>query len=227
MSPVDLVCMEPTNHPGISCEETRAMLSVAADGELSRDDEQLASLHVDDCAACADYADRVAVLTRRVRLRVAAPSPDFVDQVMARNEHRHLGRGRWLRPALAWCGAVIAIQSVAPLVFGELAGTPAHVARHVGASALALAIGFVYAAVRPHRAFGLLPLVAALFATTVVGAALDIISGRRAPQAEAVHIAELLGMVLLWLVAGSPGWERVSSGMRSVIPGRAAARSTS
>jgi predicted anti-sigma-YlaC factor YlaD len=114
-----------------------------------------------------------------------------------------------LRPALAWCGIVIAVQAVPPLVFADLDGVPTHIARHVGASALALAVGFLYTAWRPNRAAGLLPFVAALFATTFAGAVLDSVSGARSPLAETTHLAELVGLVLLWMVAGSPGWERV------------------
>ena len=99
-------------------------------------------------------------------------------------------------------------QAFRPLVFGELDGAPTHIARHVGASAVALAVGLVYAALRPHRAFGLLPLVGALLATTLASTLLDTLSGNRDAFAETVHVAELVGMVLLWMVAGSPGLDR-------------------
>ena len=59
-----------------------------------------------------------------------------------------------MRPALAWCGVVIGAQSMRPLLLGEADGAPTHVARHVGAAGLALAIGFVFAALRPRRAAG-------------------------------------------------------------------------
>lgn len=114
-----------------------------------------------------------------------------------------------MRPALAWVGLVITAQSVAPLVFGELDGTPTHVARHVGASTLALAIGLLYVAWRPHRAFGLLPFATALFATMVAGAVFDTIGGNQAAMSELVHLGELVGLVLVWMIAGSPGWDRV------------------
>lgn len=124
-----------------------------------------------------------------------------------------------MRPAIAWCGLLIAAQSVAPLVFGSADGAPAHVARHVGASTLALAIGLLYVAWKPHRAFGLLPYVTALFAAMVGGAIVDLIGGGRSAVSELVHLAELAGMVLVWLIAGSPGWDRVVSSFR---PHRAA-----
>ncbi len=211
--------MEPRHDPGpatLDCDLARELISADADGELRSGDRLRLAAHLDGCAACETYAQRVARLTRQVRLRPAIAEPDFVDRVLARSRPPRLGRGGWLRPALAWCGLLIAAQSVRPLLFGELDGTPTHVARHVGASALALGVGLLYAAWRPHRAFGLLPLVSALLVTTLFGTVLDTAAGDRSAAAEAVHLAELVGMVLLWMVAGSPGWDRLT-GLR---PGR-------
>ena len=128
---------------------------------------------------------------------------------------KRIGRGGWLRPALAWCGVVIAVQSVRPLVFGEFEGAETHIARHLGAFALALAIGLLYAAWKPQRAFGLMPLAGALLGTTTAAAVLDVVSGDRSPFAEMVHVSEFVGMALLWMVAGSPGWDQVLDRLRS------------
>ena len=146
---------------------------------------------------------------------------------MTRSRPERLGRGGWLRPALAWCGVLIALQSVRPLVFADLDGAPTHIARHAGASALALAIGLVYAAWRPHRAFGLLPFVGALLLTTLVSTVLDTIDGNRSALSEAVHVAEIVGLVLLWMVAGSPGWDRLDDRLRLLRRHQGAARPTS
>lgn len=194
---------------GRSCEAVHELISAAADDELPASDVVALERHLAGCADCTIFSERVARLTRLARVRTVLPEADLVERVMARARPPRLGRGAWTRPALAWCGVLVAVQSVRPLVFGEMAGTPTHVARHVGASALALAIGFVYAAWRPHKAFGLLPLVGGLLVTTVFGAALDMLGGDRRPGAEAVHVAELVGIVLLWLVAGSPGLDRL------------------
>lgn len=209
------------------CASARELVSAAADDELSPAEEQLLASHLDRCADCAAYADRLASLTRTVRLRPVTRADDLTGRIMARSRPPRLGRGGWLRPALAWVGIVVAFQSAGPLVFGELDGTPTHVARHVGASALALAIGLLYAAWRPDRAFGLLPLVVALFAATVVAAVLDTLAGDRTAFAELVHVAELVGMVLLWFVAGSPGWERLRDAIRSIRPGGGVPHATS
>lgn len=190
------------------------LISAATDDELSGDEQLQLDAHLEWCSSCRAHADAVASLTRTLRLRSAEFERDFVTRLMTRSRPARLGRGGWLRPALAWCGAVIAVQSIRPLVLAEVDGAATHIARHLGASTLALAIGLLYAAWRPHRAFGLLPFVAALLATTLVSAVLDTIDGNRSAMAEAVHVMETIGLVLLWMVAGSPGWDRVRDGAR-------------
>jgi hypothetical protein len=137
--------------------------------------------------------------------------PDLTARVLDRARPPRLGRGGWLRPALAWVALVIAAQSVQPLVLGDTAGATTHIARHLGAFGLALSFGMAYAAWRPHRAFGMLPFAVALVGTTVLSAVLDVTDQVRTPLAEAVHVTELVGLVLLWMVAGSPGLERLTT----------------
>lgn len=197
---------DPGSRP-LTCTDARTLISAAADDELSGDEAAILDAHLERCADCRAHADRVAALTRRVRLRPITTDPELVAVVMSRAGR--LGRGAWLRPALAWCALLVAAESVRPLLLGELAGTPTHVARHVGASGVALAVAFASVAWRPHRAAGLLPFVAALLMATLAATLLDTASGSRRPGAEYVHLAEVVGMVLLWLVAGSPGWDRV------------------
>ena len=210
----------------LTCDEARELLSAAVDDELAGDDRRSLDHHVDGCADCARHADQLAAFTRAVRLRPVAAEPDFVRRVMQRSRPPRLGRGGWLRPALAWCGIVIAVQSVPALVFGDFEDTPTHVARHLGAFALALAIGLLYAAWRPHRAFGLMPVAGALLVTTTVGTVLDTASGDRSAFAEVAHISEFVGVLLLWMVAGSPGWDRVADLVRSVRDRWGVARTT-
>jgi predicted anti-sigma-YlaC factor YlaD len=191
----------------LPCADARALISAAADDELSVDETASLDAHVERCLDCTDYADGVAALTRSVRLRPFTTDPELVARAMA--GAGRLGRGAWLRPALAWCSVLVGAESARPLLFGELAGTPTHVARHIGASGLALAVAFVSVTWRPHRAAGLLPFVAALLVATLAATLLDTVSGSRRAGAEYVHVAEVVGMLLLWLIAGSPGWERV------------------
>lgn len=192
------------------CADARLLISTDLDGALTPVESMRLDGHVEHCVDCERYRERVSALARSARLRPVAPDPAFVATVMERAQPARLGRGNWLRPALAWCGLLVAWQSLDPLLYGDADGAPTHIARHVGASTLALAIGLLFVAWKPHRAFGLLPFVGALFATMLVGAAFDVASGHRSVLAESVHLSELVGLVLVWMIAGSPGWDRVA-----------------
>ncbi|MGH9132691.1 MAG: zf-HC2 domain-containing protein [Ilumatobacteraceae bacterium] len=195
----------------MECLAARELISSAVDDELPAADGRQLDEHLAGCPLCRGYAERVSMLTRAVRLRGVEPMPDLASRVLERARPPRLGRGGWIRPALAWVAVVIAAQSIQPLVFGDASGATTHIARHLGAFGLALSIGMAYAAWRPHRAFGMLPFAAALVATTTVSAVLDVTDRVRTPLAEAVHVTELVGLVLMWMIAGSPGWERLTT----------------
>lgn len=190
----------------IECDSARELLSVIADGESTRLEQATVDLHLDGCAECSALSQRMAIVDRQFRFRPAEPIPDLVGAVTARARPAILGRGGWMRPALAWVAVVLFAQNVMPLVFGEADGAETHLARHLGAFGVALAIGFAYAAFRPHRAFGMLPFVAALVVSMLASTGFDLLDGGRSAVAEATHLAELIGLALLWMIAGSPGW---------------------
>ena len=197
---------DDVNGDPLTCEDTREIFSARLDGEASTAEGVVADAHIATCAACQAYTLRLERLERSIRVRPAEPVPDLVASVVARARPAHLGRGGWLRPALAWVAIVMFVQSVPALVLGETSGADTHLARHLGAFGTALAIGFAYAAWKPHRAFGMLPFTAALVATTIVSAIADTASGGRAAVGETVHLVEVAGLVLLWMIAGAPGW---------------------
>jgi predicted anti-sigma-YlaC factor YlaD len=204
----------------------RELISAAIDGETTTADDLHVERHVEACPSCVAYRDESARLRRQLRLRPHVSDVVEVERVLRGLHVPRLGRGGWVRPVLAWLGLVIAVQSFGPLVLGDVDGATAHVARHVGASGLALGCGLLYAAWRPHRAYGLLPFVGALCLATVVAAVFDTVDGRRSALAEVVHLAEIFGTVLLWMVAGSPGWDRLVSAVRPRRHEREALRST-
>ncbi len=194
------------------CTWAREAASAAADDELGGGDTERLADHLAGCRACAEFADRVAVLTRTTRIRVAHSDPMFVARVMSDARPARLGRGGWLRPSLAWCGLVVAFHNIEPLVFGKVDGVQSHLARHAGASGAALALALLFVAWRPSRAYGLLPFVSALVALTVTGTLLDSAAGVTHTWNEAAHLAEVTGLVMLWMMAGSPGLDRAATG---------------
>jgi predicted anti-sigma-YlaC factor YlaD len=188
------------------CEEVRTTLSAMADDESGADERAIVERHLETCPGCRLYAERVTRLDRAVRIRPAEPVPDLVAVVTSRARPVRPGRGAWIRPSLVWIAIVLLVQGLPALVLGNTDGAEAHLSRHLGAFGVALAIGFLYAAWKPHRAFGLLPFTAALVATMVASAVFDLLDGGRSALAESTHLAELIGLTLLWMLAGSPGW---------------------
>jgi predicted anti-sigma-YlaC factor YlaD len=208
---IDLMMMEHDRFDAaalaaLACEQAHELMSAVADGEATAVERARLDLHVAQCRACALLSERISIVDRQVRLRPAEPVPDLVLAVTTRLRPAVLGRGGWMRPALAWVSVVLAAQNITPLIFGRTDGAETHLARHLGAFGLALAIGFAYVAWRPHRAFGMLPFGGALVVSMLASAFFDLIDGDRTALAETAHLAELVGLVLLWMIAGSPGW---------------------
>lgn len=181
-------------------------MSVVADDEATRAERDSLDVHVDGCVDCTALAARVSIVDRQIRLRPAEAVPDLVMAVTSRVHPAVLGRGGWMRPALAWVAVLMFAQNIVPLVFGETEGAEAHLARHLGAFGVALAIGFAYVTWRPHRAYGMLPFVAALMVSMVASTGFDVLDGGRSALAEATHLTEVAGLALLWMISGSPGW---------------------
>jgi predicted anti-sigma-YlaC factor YlaD len=192
-----------TTNRDVDCDQYRDLLSDALDDRLDGDRLSLEA-HLVGCAACRAYAEELADLHRWVRLRAAEHVPDLSDRILARAHPPNKGRSDWICYALLVVGLTELTLALPALILGEDAGAPIHVARHVGSMSVALAVGLVYAAWRPVRAFGLLPVAGALAACMVVTAVLDLADGRVAPLGEAHHVLDVAGLLLLWLLSGAP-----------------------
>ena len=143
-----------------------------------------------------------------MRVRPADAVPDLSADILARVHPARPGRGDWVRNALAVVALTQLVLALPALVLGDASTAPVHTARHLGAMTVALSIGFLYCAWRPERAYGMVPVAAAMAAAFVLTAVLDVIRGNTPLLSESAHLLEMAGFALVWALAGSPGLPR-------------------
>jgi predicted anti-sigma-YlaC factor YlaD len=153
---------------------------------------------------CQAFARQAVSLHRELRLTRAPAVPDLTAPILAAigsQRRAHPAQERGLRVILVAVGLMLVAAAVPALVFGDDAGLPVHAARHVGSFDLALAVGFLFAAWRPSRIPGLLPVVAALVACLVGTSVLDVVNGRTGALTETQHVVDVAGLAAAWLLA--------------------------
>ena len=186
------------------CHTARTAISARLDGEeLGVDPSDLAD-HLERCAGCRAFGRDAESMHRDVRLARAPAVPDLTAPILASigAEHRpYLAHERALRVTLALVAAVMIVVAAPALLLGDDAGLPVHAARHVGSFDLALAVGFLFAAWRPSRVAGLLPVVTVLVACLVGTSLLDVLDGRTGALGETQHAVEVVGLAAAWLLA--------------------------
>ena len=171
------------------------------------DQPDVLASHVENCAACIDFEGASHRLKRSMALRPVRDAPlDLAPLVMARVGVPNLGRGEWRRTLLGAAGITLLLLAIPGVLFGSTMlgaelGSTDHTGRHLGAFSAALAFGFVYAAWRPERAIGLVPLTSALGALILLTGVIDIARGNSTGLAEASHLLELAGIALIWTMS--------------------------
>jgi predicted anti-sigma-YlaC factor YlaD len=197
----------------MTCDQIREAISAQLDGEDPGVPPADVDAHLASCAQCRAFADGAGTLHRSVRLAAAPDVPDLTPQVLAAigaeragEPDADAGHTLVLRLVLATLGLVQVAVAV-PALFGSDGGLAVHSARHLGSFSLALAVGFLFAAWRPSRVAGLLPVAAALVACLIGTSVLDVAEGRAAALGEASHVTEIAGLVAVWLLT-HPGVRR-------------------
>jgi len=199
----------------MDCERTRIAISARLDGEDMGAPAETVRAHLGACVECRAYEQSAVSLHAQVRVNPAPLVPDLTSRILgaigaddgAASPHLEA----W-RIGLAFIAILQIGLAVPALLLGSDAGLPVHTARHLGSFAVALGVGFLFAAWRPSRVAGMFPVAAALVACLVITSVIDIASGRAAAVNEVTHVTELLGLALLWLVG------RAAPAERSAVP---------
>lgn len=190
------------------CDAIRDVLSARLDGETSELDDDLVDAHVSSCLSCTAWNEELSVLHRIVRVREAEPVPDLTASILGA-----FPAPRRVAPSFApepvstarWALFVVALTQLVlagpALLLGEGSGATVHVARELGSFDVALAIGLLVAAWQPARAWGLLPVAAALACVMGGTAVVDVVRGTATSVGEVHHLLDLAGVAMLWWVA--------------------------
>jgi predicted anti-sigma-YlaC factor YlaD len=129
--------------------------------------------------------------------------PDLTPTIMAAINAERASKARRfdpqpLRAGLVAVAVVQMLLALPVLLFGRDAGAPVHIAREVGSFDFALAVGFFFVAWRPARAYGMLPLVAALVGCLALSTVVDVVRGTATLLDESAHLLDLLGLAAMW-----------------------------
>ena len=187
----------------MDCDTAQSAISARLDGEdLGVDPVDLAG-HLERCTACRAFARDAESMHREVRLARAPSVPDLTAPILASigSDSTYAPHARALRITLAIVASVMIVAALPALLLGDDAGLPVHAARHIGSFDLAVAVGFLFAAWRPSRLPGLLPVVTALVACLVAPSVLDVLDGSTAALTEVQHAVEVVGLGAAWLLA--------------------------
>ncbi len=183
----------------MDCDAARLAISSRADDEPVADDGAIAE-HLAQCGPCRDFERRIGDLAPRP-VRAVSSSDALSQRVLGALEpdRSTAPESRFLRIALGIVGVLAFVQALPELV-GPGSGRDAHMSRHLGVFTAALAVGFVYTALRPRRVGGLLPVAAVISGGLVVTAAIDVASGLTPVAGEATHILEIVGLAVMWML---------------------------
>jgi predicted anti-sigma-YlaC factor YlaD len=191
----------------MECDVWRDALSALADGEEPGIDHRLVDAHRRACAPCRAFAVSIEGSRRRALVGEAVPMPDLSRRVskLAAVADRASAWGL-VRVLLLVVALEVIVLSVPALVAsGE--GRAVHDGRHLSAFSIAYGVALLVVAVRPARARTVLPVSIVLAGALLITAVVDLVEGNVPLLGEAVHIPEMISVLLVWLLA-RPGPRR-------------------
>ncbi len=186
----------------MNCHDAHELISAQLDGEVSPAEKQQLDLHLAGCVGCNAHRAAMTRLQRVVRVRTADLVPDLSREILSQARSPR----RWMLGAARLLLAVVAATEIVTATLSVVQGQGAEVHEHHHAASLtiAVAVGLLFAAVRPVRAAGLLPVVTTLAGLNLVLSIIDIRAGKVASVAELRHIVDAFGLWLVWRLAGKP-----------------------
>ncbi len=190
----------------MDCSRWRDALSAMADGESADIDERLVAAHVARCPGCQSYQELIQSSPAFERIAAAPGMPDLSGPIARLNAAADRA-AHWsiLRIVLA----VVAVQVVAfalpALILGEEQGVATHSARHLGAFGVAYGVALMVVVVRPARARSILPVAMVLAGALLLGAIVDLATGRIPLVGETRHLPQVISVFLIWLLAVPAG----------------------
>jgi predicted anti-sigma-YlaC factor YlaD len=207
----------------MDCENYRLGISARLDGEDAGVDAAALAWHLAHCEACRHFESEAIALNRATRAVATQPTPDLAPAIMAAiNEERTAKTRRFdpqaLRIGLITLAVVQMLLAIPAVLFGRDAGAPVHLAREIGSFDFALAVGFFFVGWRPARAYGMLPLVAAVVGCLAITTGVDLVRGTATLVNESAHLLDVLGLAAVWELARFAGYPG-SSGTRLATTG--------
>ncbi len=187
----------------MSCFEIRVSVSAQLDGEQPTLSEPMVTDHLAACTKCRLWSADVTSLHRGLRVQEAPTEPDRTEAILAALPTRgpvHDERVRLLRLVTAVIAMVQLVASI-PLLFGTDHEMHGHLARHVGAFSVALAVGLLIVAWRPERARGTLPILAVMVVGLVWSCLGDLLAGHPLPGSAIAHAADVAGLATVWFLS--------------------------
>lgn len=206
-------CLTPLLN--VECDTAREILSAQLDQEAGGDEAAAANRHLGQCAECDRWWSSVGAVTRSLRVRPAEAFPDIATAALGRRRKERRWPYQSARAALAVLAAVELVFAITGVLAGRDA-SPIHDTQHLGAFGAAIAASVLVAAWRPSLARGLMPIALTLGLAIPIFAIVDIVNGNLTAGGGIHHIVQMIGVALVWIVAGKPATS-VRSRQRDLI----------
>jgi predicted anti-sigma-YlaC factor YlaD len=173
-----------------------------ADGESADIDERLVVAHVAHCSACQSFKQTIETSPNPPRFTSLSEMSDLSRSISKLNAAADRA-AHWniLRIVLAIVAAQVIAFALPALVLGEEQDAATHSARHLGAFGVAYGVALLVVVVRPARARSILPVAMVLAGAQVLGAIVDMASGRIPLSGEARHLPQIISVFLIWFLA--------------------------